>query len=121
MDHGLAAEIDKCSFHVQEVDFLGYILSPEGVKMANDSIRTILDWEPPKSVKDVQVFMGFANFYHSFIYDCSASANSLQTPCKEILGNWSALGPVSMPSRNLKRRFTEPPTLRHFDLRKNPT
>ena len=69
IDHGLAVEIDKCLFHVQEVDFLDYILSPEGVKMANDWIRTILDWEPPKSVKDVQVFIGFANFYRRFIYD----------------------------------------------------
>ena len=63
MDNDLAAEIDKCAFHAREVDFLGYRLSPEGLAMTDETIRTIQEWESPKSAKDVQVFMGFANFY----------------------------------------------------------
>ena len=63
MDNDLAAEIDKCAFHAREVDFLGYLLSPEGIAMTDETIRTIQEWESPKSAKDVQVFMGFANFY----------------------------------------------------------
>src|SRR5437763_4368657 len=60
MDNNLAAEIDKCYFNSQEVDFLGYIISPDGISMANETIRTIQEWTSPESVKDVQVFMGFA-------------------------------------------------------------
>ena len=41
MDNNLAAEIDKCFFHVREVEFLGYIISPEGISMADQTIRTI--------------------------------------------------------------------------------
>ena len=63
MDNDLAAEIDKCAFHTQEVDFLGYLLSPEGIAMTDETIRTIQEWESLKSVKDVQVFMSFVNFY----------------------------------------------------------
>ena len=62
MDNDLAAEIDKCTFHAREVDFLGYHLSPEGLAMTDETIRTIQDWELLKSVKDIQVFMSFANF-----------------------------------------------------------
>ena len=115
MDQSLAAEIDKCSFHVQEVDFLGYILSPEGVKMANDSIRTILDWEPPKSVKDVQVFMGFANFYRCFIYDfsgiCKPITDTLQGDPRKFV--WSKAAQYAF--EELKRWFTKLPILKHYD------
>ena len=44
-EEGLAAEMDKCVFHTTQVDFLGYVLSTEGVFMSNESIQTILDWE----------------------------------------------------------------------------
>ena len=53
MDHGLAAEIDKCHFNVREVDFLSYILSPNGVEMSNKTVETIQSWEPPTSMKEV--------------------------------------------------------------------
>ena len=41
MDNNLATEIDKCYFNSQEVDFLRYIISPNGISMANETIRTI--------------------------------------------------------------------------------
>ena|SRR5947207_9188326 len=41
MDNDLAVEIDKCTFHTQEVDFLSYFLSPEGITIADETIRTI--------------------------------------------------------------------------------
>ena len=63
MDNDLAVEIDKYAFHTREVDFLGYHLSPEGLAMTDKTIRTIQEWESLKSAKDVQVFMGFVNFY----------------------------------------------------------
>ena len=49
MEHGLAAEIDKCFFHVREVEFLGYVISPEGIHMSDHAIRTIREWEALKS------------------------------------------------------------------------
>ena len=67
MNNDLAGNIDKCYFYTKELNFLSYIISLEGVKIANDCIRIILDWEPPTSIKEVQMFMGFANFYRQFI------------------------------------------------------
>ena len=77
MDHGLAATIDKCFFHVREVEFLGYVISPKGIKMADRSIQAIKDWAVPKSVKDVQSFIGFANFYRRFIKNFSGICKPL--------------------------------------------
>ena len=65
--HGLYARPDKCEFHSETVEYLGYILSPEGLTMSSDKIKTILDWPTPQKVKDIQSFLGFANFYRRFI------------------------------------------------------
>jgi hypothetical protein len=53
MDEGMAAEIDKCTFHVQELEFLGYVLSDKGVSMSDETIQTILDWKAPESQHNV--------------------------------------------------------------------
>ena len=59
----LYARSDKCEFHRTSVEFLGYILSTEGLTMARDKVQVIQDWPEPRKVKDIQSFLGFANFY----------------------------------------------------------
>ena len=61
--HSLYAQARKCKWHHNSVEFLGYIMSVEGLTMADNKIRAILDWPEPQKVKDVQSFLGFANFY----------------------------------------------------------
>ena len=61
--HGLYAQAKKCEWHCDSVEFLGYIMSSKGLTMADDKIHAILDWLEPWKVKDVQSFLGFANFY----------------------------------------------------------
>ena len=65
--HGLFAHVDKCEFHSDTVEYLGYILSPEGLRMSSDKVKTILEWPEPRNVKDIQSFLGFCNFYRRFI------------------------------------------------------
>ena len=66
--HGLYARADKCEFHSDTVEYLGYILSPQGLTMSPSKVQDILDWPTPRKVKDVQSFLGFANFYRRFIH-----------------------------------------------------
>ena len=66
-EHQLAIAADKCEWQTSSVNFLGYIISPEGVEMDQEKIRTVVEWEAPDSVKGVQSFLGFANFYRRFI------------------------------------------------------
>ena len=62
-EHQLAIAPEKCERHKSEVNFLGYIISADGVEMDQDQIKTVLEWDAPETVKDMQSFLGFANFY----------------------------------------------------------
>ena len=66
---GLYAKAEKCKFHSESVEYLGYIFSHFGLTMSNDKIKIIQDWLEPKKVKDIQFFLGFTNFYHWFIFN----------------------------------------------------
>ena len=55
-EHQLAIAPDKCEWHRSRVNFLGYIISPEGVEMDDEKIRTVVEWEAPDSVQGVQSF-----------------------------------------------------------------
>ena len=69
--HGLYAKASKCQFHCSFVEFLELIVSGNGLKICPDKVQAIRDWPTPKSVKEVQAFLGFANFYRRFIEDYS--------------------------------------------------
>lgn len=69
---GLQLDIDKCEFEVRTTKYLGFIIEAEtGIRMDPAKVQAILDWQAPKSVKGVQSFLGFANFYRQFIKNYS--------------------------------------------------
>ena len=68
---GIHLKPEKCRFHVQEVDYLGLVITPRGLRMQDEKVTTIRNWEDPKNIKDLQSFLGFANFYRRFIGDYS--------------------------------------------------
>jgi hypothetical protein len=59
---------EKCAFHQNEVDFLGYIVGAQGIKMDPSKISAVTDWPAPTSVRHIQSSLGFANFYRRFVY-----------------------------------------------------
>jgi len=59
----LYAKAEKCEFYSESVKYLGYIFSSSGLTMSDNKIKIIQDWPEPKKVKDIQSFLGFANFY----------------------------------------------------------
>ena len=65
----LYAKAEKCKFHSESVEYLGYILSPSSLTMSNDKVKIIQDWLKSKKIKNIQSFLGFANFYHWFIFN----------------------------------------------------
>ena len=72
--HDLAIWLKKSVFHVDTVEFLGYIVGKDGVTMSKKKVESILSWKTPRSVKDVQIFVGFANFYRRFIENFSKAS-----------------------------------------------
>ena len=53
----------KYRWKVKEVGFLGVVIGSEGIKMEEEKVRGVLDWPIPKCVKDIQKFLGLANYY----------------------------------------------------------
>lgn len=70
-DFNLKIQLDKCEFLKRETEFLGHIITPEGVKPNPDKIRKILDWPLPKSEKEIKQFLGLSGYYRRFIKDYS--------------------------------------------------
>ena len=65
--------------HVDTVEFLGIILAKIGITKSEKKVESILNWKALWSVKDLQIFIGFANFYRPFIENFSKVANQLPT------------------------------------------
>lgn len=119
-EFGLQADIAKCEFHVQEVKYLGLIVSTNGIRMDPSKISAVVDWPTPANVKDVQSFLGFANFYRRFIKDFAKKAAPLaKLTKKDIPFLWDA--DCQRAFESLKKAFTSAPILRHFDPDKPST
>ena len=80
--NGLFANLKKCRFHKDEVRFLGYVVSSQGIRMEDERIEAVKNWLELKSVQDIQVFIDFANFYWWFIRDFSKIATPLTSMLK---------------------------------------
>ena len=78
----LFANLKKCRFHQEEVRFLGYVVSSKGIRMEDERIEAVKQWPEPQSVQDIQVFLGFANFYRQFIQGFSRIAAPLTSILK---------------------------------------
>jgi len=76
-ENDLFVKPEKCRWKVWEVEFLGVVIGPGGVRMQKEKVNGILNWPTPRSAKDVQKFMGLANYYRQFIQDFSRIAKPL--------------------------------------------
>ena len=67
----------KCDIGKQEVEFLGHLISPNGIAVLQDKVQIIQEWPQPKNVSELRSFLGLANYYRKFIKGSSAIARPL--------------------------------------------
>jgi len=80
----------KCSFNQTSVEYLGLIISEGEIRIDPVKLKAIQDWPLPRTVKDVQKFLGFCNFYRRFVKDYSHIARPLfNLTKKETPWNWT--------------------------------
>lgn len=113
-EYKLFAKLSKCQFHSNEVEFLGFVLNKNGIKMDPKKVEAVQDWPTPTNLKETQSFVGFANFYRRFIRNFSVIAKSLHDLTKK--GTPFQWGPKQQDAfDSLKRAMTTAPVLSHYD------
>ena len=111
---GLQADIKKCEFGVKRTKYLGFIIGTDGIEVDPEKIEVIRDWEEPRTVKGIQSFLGFCNFYRRFIREYGVIAK----PLIRLTRNDTAFifdHHCRAAFEELKNRLISAPILRHYD------
>lgn len=89
-DNKLFIKESKCALFLEHVEFLGHVISSEGVSVEQGKTDAIKNWPTPTNVTEVQQFMGLANYYRKFIFKFSEIAQPLTSLTrKNVLFNWT--------------------------------
>jgi hypothetical protein len=114
-DAGLQADIKKCEFHVRETKYLGFIVGVNGVAVDPEKISVVRDWEEPTTVRGVQSFLGFCNFYRKFVRNYGRIAKPLNNLTKKGEAYlWTDDCQIAFD--DLKQALLTAPILRHFSF-----
>ncbi|KAI2650848.1 Transposon Tf2-8 polyprotein [Labeo rohita] len=111
--HQLYCKLEKCAFHQHSTTFLGFVISSQGVVMDPQKLEAVRLWLLPMSLKQLQRFLGFANFYRRFIQGFSATAAPLTALTKPSHGAFHLTPEAIQAFKTLCNLFTTAPVLTH--------
>ncbi|GJV84972.1 transposon ty3-G gag-pol polyprotein [Tanacetum coccineum] len=105
----LFAKLPKCCFGVHQVNYLGHMISTDGVAVEIDKVQAVLSWPTPTSAKGVRGFLGLAGYYQKFI----KGFGGIAAPLHKLVGKgsfvWDDITEAAFQS--LKVALTTAPTL----------
>jgi Reverse transcriptase (RNA-dependent DNA polymerase) len=87
-DHGLVLNVDKCQFALAELDYLGHHVSASGIRPMAAKVKAIETFPQPRTVQNLQTFLGMANFYRRFL---PAAARTLRPLTDAVKGSQSTV------------------------------
>jgi hypothetical protein len=109
-EHQLYAKFSKCEFWLDQVEFLGHVISKEGIAVNPSKVASILEWEAPKNVKQIRGFLGMAGYYRRFTEGFSKIAGPMtKLLWKNTLFVWSQECETCF--QTLKEKLTTAPML----------
>lgn len=106
----LELNLAKCIFLRKEIEYLGYLVSAEGISMCKRRIQAILDFPQPQTLRELRSFLGLTNYFRKFIQDYSIKTKPLQALVKkdvEFVFNETCIKAFMQ----LKEELTTPPVL----------
>ena len=68
-ENDLFMKLEKYKWKVREVEFLEVVIGPKRVEIQREKVEGVLNWPVPRNIKEVQKFLGLANYYRRFIKD----------------------------------------------------
>ena len=116
VEYCFVANQAKCRFGCAQIDYLGHVISGEGVAVDPEKVKCILAWPTPKNVKGVRGFLGLTGYYRNFIQDYGKIAKPLTELTKKDNFSWGIEAVKAF--EEMKRIMTSPPVLilPNFDL-----
>jgi len=104
-EHKLYGKLSKCEFWLDEVQFLGHVISTQGISVDPAKIETMVKWERPQTVTEVRNFLGLAGYYRQFVEGFSKLVSPLtQLTRKDQPFSWTDECKVCF--EDMKRRLT---------------
>ncbi|KAK3521465.1 hypothetical protein QTP70_005776 [Hemibagrus guttatus] len=97
---------EECEFHQTTITFLGYVISQQGVEMDHTKVHAVTEWPNTTTIKELQWFLGFTNFYRHFIQNYSSVAGPLTSLLRGKPRRLSWSDQAQAAFSNLKDSFT---------------
>lgn len=106
----LDAKFSKCKFWLQEVTFLGHVVSAKETRVEPKKTKTMIEWKQLRNVSEIQIFLSLVGYYWSFVEQFSLiTAPLTKLLCKNVLFVWSDEQQASF--EKLKSSLTQTPIL----------
>ncbi|TNV97478.1 hypothetical protein C5H24_12785, partial [Xylella fastidiosa] len=107
-DNQLYAKASKCEFWLEQVQFLGHVVSKDGIAVDNSKVEAVLDWKQPTSVFEIRSFLGLAGYYRRFIPEFATLAKPMTRLIqKNVKFEWN--DKCEKVFQELKKRLTSAP------------
>ena len=84
---GLKLKPSKCEFFKEQIQFLGHIVSKEGISTCPEKVHAVQEWPMPKTINDLRSFLGFVGYYRKFIKGFSQIAKPLNSLLEGYVNN----------------------------------
>jgi hypothetical protein len=116
-EHQLYVKFSKCAFWLEEIQFIGHVLSAKGIAVDPSKVKDILEWSSPTTVHQVRSFLGLAGYYRRFIPDFSKIVKPIMGLLKnDTKFDWSSK--CNEAFEQLKVLLTSAPVLAQPDIEK---
>ena len=116
--YGLKLNLKKCQIFQSEVQYLGHNVSKDGITMLNSHVKRIMDWPLPETGKKLQQFLGFVNYYSSFIPEYGRLVAKMNA-MRNIKGPLEWTDELKGNFAQLKQAFEKSPTRAYPDYSEN--